>query len=514
MKRMKKSRILLVTPNLKGIKDGLNRIQPPLGLMLFAQVLIDDGHEVKIHDFALEGWNNRVDINEKEKLILIGQSDEDVAKVIDDYNPDLLGISILFQNLIEHAQHIAHIAKKVKPDTKIVIGGNCISNAVIDYKHSLLDKNSGLPDYLPYLEDKNFDYAITGEGEIPLKVLANCVANNLSTDNVPGLVKKVGHKKYIINKAETIQDLSLLPRPARYLVNMEGYFEIGAFHSSKSRSKRVLNVMCSRGCPEKCTFCTTPAMWGNLTRWRPIKNIMDEIVNDVRDYKIGEIQFDDDTLTVNKKNLFSLCKELEKVGVPWCTPNGTKVNYHLREQYDMYKAMADSGCYQITLACESGNERVLNEVIKKRLPLHTIKPSIENAKKAGLLVHTFWILGYPGETYEEMLETIEFAKNSGADSYTFSVLTPLSGTPVYRQVCKENMWWDGKEDQKTFRSSLVKVDGFNSADEFEDFVNKTNIEANLLLKERDLNRFNEKYDLASKVRDKKIDDETFFVKQT
>ena len=64
MKRMKKSRILLVTPNLKGIKDGLNRIQPPLGLMLFAQVLIDDGHEVKIHDFALEGWNNRVDINE------------------------------------------------------------------------------------------------------------------------------------------------------------------------------------------------------------------------------------------------------------------------------------------------------------------------------------------------------------------------------------------------------------------------------------------------------------------
>ena len=63
---MKKSKILLVTPNLKGIKDGLNRIQPPLGLMIFAQTLLDDGHEVKIHDFALEGWNNRVDLNEKE----------------------------------------------------------------------------------------------------------------------------------------------------------------------------------------------------------------------------------------------------------------------------------------------------------------------------------------------------------------------------------------------------------------------------------------------------------------
>ena len=77
--------------------------------------------------------------------------------------------------------------------------------------------------------------------------------------------------------------------------------------------------MCSRGCPEKCTFCSTPQMWGNNTRWRSTEHIMDEISNDVRDFKIGEIQFDDDTITVNKKNLFSLCAELEKLGLPWCT---------------------------------------------------------------------------------------------------------------------------------------------------------------------------------------------------
>ena len=131
-------------------------------------------------------------------------------------------------------------------------------------------------DYLPYLESRNFDYAITGEGEIPMKILANCIAEKRSTDKVPGLVKKIGHKKYIINPTERITDLSLLPRPARYLTNMEAYFDIGSFHSSKSRSKRVLNIMCSRGCPEKCTFCTTPAMWGNITRWRPIPKIMEE----------------------------------------------------------------------------------------------------------------------------------------------------------------------------------------------------------------------------------------------
>ena len=503
----KKARVLLVTPNLKGVKDGLNRIQPPLGLMLIAQTLINDGHIVKIHDFAVEGWHNRVDFDIKNNLVLIGQSNEEIAKVISDFNPDLLGISVLFQNLIESAQEIAKIAKNVNKKIQVFIGGNCISNAVIDYKYAIADKKSNLPDYISYLDDENIDCAMTGEGEGSVKIFVNNFINGNDTSKTPGLVKKIGHKKYIMNDTMKIHFMDTLPRPARYLVPMEKYFEIGAFHSSKSRSKRVLNVMCSRGCPEKCTFCTTPAMWGHNIRWRSISHIMDEIKNDVKDYKIGEIQFDDDSLTLNKKMLYALCDELEKVGVPWCTPNGTKVNYHLREQYDMYKAMYNSGCYQLTLACESGVQRVLDDIVKKNLPLEHIKPAIEKAKKAGMLVHTFWILGYPGETYEEMQKTIDFAVSSGADSFTFSVLTPLSGTPIYRKVLKENLWWDGKENQNTFRSSLIKVDGFNSAEEFEKFVNDANIKANMLLQKKDPKRFEYKYG-------SRAEKKATFVKQT
>ncbi len=76
-----------------------------------------------------------------------------------------------------------------------------------------------------------------------------------------------------------------------------------------------------------------------------------------------------------------MCDELEKLGVPWCTPNGTKVNYHLKEQAHMYQRMYDSGCYQITLAVESGSQRVLDTLINKRLPLETVYPAIERAKK-------------------------------------------------------------------------------------------------------------------------------------
>ena len=345
---MKKAKVLFITPNLKGIGDGVNRIQPSLGLMLIAPILEKNGHTVKIYDSALAGWDNRYYIDKKNDVVMIGHSDDNIAKTISNFSPDIVAISVLFSNLLESAHNIAQITKKIKKDTCVILGGNHISSAVSDYKISMMENNAGLTHVIKDLENDWIDFAMTGEGEFSFLELVNKLINKEDISKVPGLTKKIGEKKYLINPSVRIHDLNLLPRPARHLVDMEAYFKIGAFHSAKSRSNRVLSVMCSRGCPEKCTFCSTPQMWGTNTRWRTTDHIMSEISNDVRDFNIGEIQFDDDTLTVNKKNLFSLCAELEKIGLPWCTPNGTKVNYHFNKQEEMYKVMADSGCYQIT----------------------------------------------------------------------------------------------------------------------------------------------------------------------
>ena len=106
-----------------------------------------------------------------------------------------------------------------------------------------------------------------------------------------------------------------------------------------------------------------------------------------------------------------------------------------------------------------------------------------------------------------MQQTIDFALSSGADSFSFSILSPLPGTPIYRKVVKENLWWDGRSMKDLmFRSSLVKVDGFNGSKEFEQFVNEANVKANLLLKKNDPDRFKYKYGLNT--------DEKTFVKQT
>ena len=180
---MKKAKVLLVTPNLKGIGDGVNRIQPSLGLMLIAQMLIDDGHIVKIYDAALDGWNNRNVIDPKNNIVMIGQSNDNIEKVISNFSPDIVAISVIYSNLLESSHNIAKLVKKVKKNTKVILGGNHISSAVTDYKISLIDKNSNLPNTIIDLENEHFDYGMIGEGEFSFAQLVNALINNDDISN-------------------------------------------------------------------------------------------------------------------------------------------------------------------------------------------------------------------------------------------------------------------------------------------------------------------------------------------
>ena len=129
-------------------------------------------------------------------------------------------------------------------------------------------------------------------------------------------------------------------------------------------------------------------------------------------------------------------------------------------------------------------------MIFKNLKLEQIKPAIENAKEAGLLVHTFWMVGFPGETREEMEESMAFAAETGADSFSVGILTPLPGTPIYRHTVREKLWWDVDRGMKDvmFRNSLIKADGFDSPEEFEGWVTDQTNTLNRLLDERDPER--------------------------
>ena len=108
----KKGKIVLISPNLNGIKGGINRIQPGLGIGYLAAVLERDGHEVYIRDTALEGLQNNIPL-ESGRMIVIGESDDEISQYIAKTNPDIVGISVLFSNLADNTHSVARIVKKV-----------------------------------------------------------------------------------------------------------------------------------------------------------------------------------------------------------------------------------------------------------------------------------------------------------------------------------------------------------------------------------------------------------------
>jgi len=490
---MKKGRILLMTPNLQGLKGGVNRIQPGLGIGYLAAALEEAGHEVCVRDTALWGYGRQIPLD-GDKMVEIGESEEEIAKFISEIKPDIVGLSVLFSNLAGHAHTIARLVKSIDANIRVVLGGNHITNAVSDYLFAIEKGNESydMDRTVIDFEDRNIDYAMVGESDFQFLKLVGAILENGDPRSIEGLVFRDDENAIRVNQGTDRGriDVRTLQRPARHLMNMEMYFKIGLFHSSQSRSKRVLNVMASRGCPERCSFCTTPNMWGSKIRWRDPEDIYDEIRNGIEKYGIGEVQFEDDSLTANRSYLMKLCDLIEPLKIPWCTPNGIKINYHMGRQKEMFRRMKDSGCYQVTLGCESGVQRVLDDIIGKNLKLEQIPVAIKNAKESGLIVHTFWIVGYPGETRKEMEETIRVASDSGADSFSVAILTPLPGTRIYRQVMKKNLWWDSarRTGAMTYRNSRIKVDGFHSAEEFENWVGQQNHYLNSLLEKNDPHR--------------------------
>jgi magnesium-protoporphyrin IX monomethyl ester (oxidative) cyclase len=417
-------------------------------------------------------------------LVLIGEDVETTRKVIDDIRPDWILVSILFSNLAEHGKTIAKIAKEVNPNIKTVLGGNHVNNTYEDILNQ------------PYV-----DFVVLGECDFTVGELINTYHDNGDVGKIKGVAFKQNNSIHETGKSLMIHDLDSLPKEARELMDMESYFEVGLFHSAKSRSKRVGNIMATRGCPEMCTFCTTPEMWGNVVRWRSPQVIYEEIKELVDVYKVEEIQFDDDTLTANRKRLLELCDLIEPLKIQWCTPNGVKVNYHSKnpEMQDfLYRRMYESGCYQITFGVESGSQEILDHTINKRLPLETVKPAVESAKKAGMLVHTFFMVGFPGETYEQMEHTIKFAEEIEADSYSVAITAPLPGTPLFEEVSRKGLFVDDLSpeeiiDKILFSKSLIKVDGFDDAIDFENWVNEQNIYLNGLLLKKSPERYKLKY---------------------
>lgn len=443
MKKRKIRKALLFIPPAFTFKDYLDiNPLPPLGLGYIAAVLELQDIEVKIVDCLMEGWHKRIKVDEN--VIRIGLDFNSIRKIIENYAPDIVGVNSLFTKQRQNAHKIYELAKEISEDIITVAGG----------AHPTV-----MPELV--LSDKNVDYIVIGEGEETIVDLINVIEGVKDISALDGIGYKEDGDIRMIPKTKFILDLDKLPFPARHLLNLEKYFGLKMSHGARKK-KKFSPIITSRGCPAKCTFCSAHKVWGRKFRQRSPENVIAEMKHIKERYGIEEIMFEDDNVTLNVKRaekLFDLMIE-EKLDFVWDTPNGVAV-WALNEK--LIDKMKKSGCYKLNLALESGSQYVLDNIIKKPLNLNKSKSLRRYAKKIGLDVGLYLIMGLPGETESQIMETFDLAKELEIYNPFISIATPYPGTELY-DVCvkKEYLKDDFSLDDLFIRSFSISTEHWSA----------------------------------------------------
>lgn len=416
---MKEDRVLLINPPRNLINYKTQFISPPLGLAYIAPVLEREGIEVSILDAIAEGFYNIERI--ENDIYKCGLSWDEIEQRIREYRPNIIGVSCMFTARFANALQISKIAKKVNKSIITVLGGMHPSTC----PHQVLQYES-------------IDFIIIGEGEKSFLSLVRQLgvpSNDLS--KIKGLGYRNNGRITINPEKDFIEDLDEIPLPARHLLPMERYFQINTGRDSLSTEKRQTSLITSRGCPYHCTFCSAIALWGRKWRKRSAENVLQEIEQLVRKYKIKEISFEDDNLILDRDRFEKICQGIieRDFRIKWNTPNGIAIK---NLDPNLIKLMRKSGCKRLNFGIESGDKYILNEVIKKELSLDRVKQVIAWCKSEGIITLGYFVLGMPGETKDSIRGTIDFAKELSLDEVGLFIATPFPGTELYRHCLEKN----------------------------------------------------------------------------
>ncbi len=454
--------LLIYPPSVQAI--GHQRpCAPPLGIAYLGAVLKKD-YQIKLLDATTEG--NRNIENLGNDLVRYGLSGEQIKKRIAEYSPNIVGITCLYSSQMPFVRRICQLAKEIDPGIITIIGGS----------H---------PSFVPgeILRESNIDFIVLGEGEHTLQSLLKRLKSGHDFTELNGIAFRRDGQVQVNPRTTYIENLDELPFPAWELLPMKKYPIINISMSVISKSRYWAPIITSRGCPAKCIFCSSANFWGNRYRARSPENVLDEIELLVKEYKIKEIQFCDDNLVFIKERAKEIFQGIidRRLKIFWNTPNGIAL-WKLDEE--LLELMKASGCYELTLAIESGDQEVLSKIIKKPLNLARAESLIRKIRKLKIRTHSFFIVGFPGETMEQIRRTFSFAKKLRLTSTFFFIANPLPGSKLY-EICKQKGYLKDGFDFETinYSKSNYETPEFTSR-ELENIRYKENFIFNLSLLSR------------------------------
>ena len=305
--------------------------------------------------------------------------------------------------MIPDAYAIAEVAKRYNENVKIVMGGPHVT-------------------FLPertFKECPYIDFIVRGEGEMTFKELINTLEKNKDPSNILGLSTNLGDKVKNNPSRPLIKDVDTIPMPSYDLLPMEKYQVNGV---------RFGTVMTSRGCPFNCAFCSSSLQFGRGWRGHSDYRVIEELKYLHEKYGIREIEFLDDTFTLNRKRAMRIAKRIREEGLDISWSGSSRVDIFTDE---LAQAMKKGGCHTIYFGIESGSQKTLDFIGKGITPEQSIS-AVKKAKKHKIRALGAFIIGFPEETKEDIEKTIKLSKKVGVDFAQFTIATPYPGTRLWK----------------------------------------------------------------------------------
>jgi len=443
--------ILLINPlqfpeeklNVRIAKNKRYYDYPPYNLGLLSANLKKRGYTVNILDLNMEMLDHICTSNEesetiKEQILILWK--EKLEKKIRDSQPDLIGITCTFTMSHVMTIKVADYVKDNHANLPIIAGGVHITNA----------------SEIVLKEGKSIDFISLYESDQSFCNLLDFVNGKTSEEKLTQLATLIDDK--YLSLSDRIfpngEDMNVIPDYLDLpLEKYDSLGEIGTFRYWRPKNSKASTSLSNRGCRARCSFCSVRNFNGNDVRSRSPESVVDEIEELVTKHDISHITWLDDDLFYDAPRTIRLFNEIKdrKLNITWDASNGIIVSAAVVSP-QLVQSAAESGCIGMYFGIESGNPEILRKIHKPSGVRHYLKLGKLMEQFPQIFTRGFLIIGFPNETFGQMLDTVKIAQAMKLDWCTVQLLTPLPNTEIYNEMVDEGLIKEG--------SLNISSDGF------------------------------------------------------
>ncbi len=397
--------------------DGRIKVMafPPLGIQTLAPIVRQHGHHVRMFDTC-------------HPQMKAG----DIAVAVKEERPDVIALSSLSTTTYPAVKSIAKQLKIEAPDASIILGGVFPS---MNAAHILSD--------CPHV-----DCVGVGEGE---ELLPDYLDNLDNPSMVAGLVWRDGQEIVRNTPRALIEDLDQFPYADRVSLPIDYVESLPLDVPAVFSLDKFCTMQTSRGCPYNCIYCNIPASSNRRWRHRSPEHVLGEM-QELNDLGYCSIYLTDDHFLFNRKRIQDICDGIieRKFEFRWgCEGRVDSV------ALDQLPIMSEANCVALSFGIEAGTQKVLDRLNKKQT-LEQIEHAINEAKQHGIpRTHGFFLIGAPGETEKDILESFRFAARLKLDTFNFNRLCVYRGTPLWKEYVDRGIIDDERDWYKWFKCSDI-----------------------------------------------------------